>query len=128
MITIIRGLPGSGKSTLARQLAGTREDALHVEADQFMVGQDGQYHFDPARLKECHGKCFDAAHQGLRQGKHVIVSNTSTQRWEYQPYLDLAAHHKVPVQVLEVHGTFGNVHGVPADKVEAMRQRWEPHR
>jgi hypothetical protein len=32
-----------------------------------------------------------------------------------------------PVQVIEVHGNFQNIHGVPAEKIESMRKRWESH-
>jgi hypothetical protein len=29
--------------------------------------------------------------------------------------------------IIEVHGDFGNIHGVPPEKIESMRKRWEPH-
>jgi hypothetical protein len=34
----------------------------------------------------------------------------------------------VSVQVIEVHGDFGNIHGVPDETIAKMRARWEPHR
>ena len=44
---LLRGLPGSGKSTLSTQLGGS-----HFETDKYFVGENGEYNFDPSKLKE----------------------------------------------------------------------------
>jgi len=62
----------------------------------------------------------------MEQGKPVVVSNTATQPWELEPYLNLARQHGYTVQVVECHGNFGSVHGVPPEAVERMRARWVP--
>jgi predicted kinase len=100
--------------------------AAHVEADQFFM-VNGKYMFDPAKLPEAHASCLKQTRKHLVQGDYVFVSNTFTQRWEYQPYLDLAAELDVPVQVIEVHGEFKSVHSVPEETLTRMRNRWEPH-
>jgi predicted kinase len=126
MLTIIRGLPGSGKSILAYRLR-TDSGMDWFEADKWMVDENGKYKFDPAKLKDCHRQCQDSTRQSLAVGRDVIVSNTFTQRWEYQSYLDMAKEFNTPVQVIEVHGYFGSVHNVPDDVHSRMKARWEPH-
>jgi predicted kinase len=131
MLTIIRGVPGSGKSTLAEHLKfSLHSDGIPTsifEADQYFETADG-YKFDGTKLRDAHADCQARTRKWLARGSNAIVANTFTQRWEYQSYLDMAAELNVPVQVIEVHGDFGNTHGVPADKVASMRARWEPHR
>ena len=136
MLIIIRGLPGSGKTTLAKHIAGfansltknleVRDFVAIFEADQFFETADG-YKFDGTKLREAHDDCQRRAFDWMKAGKIAIVSNTFTQRWEYQPYLDMAKMLNMPVQVIEVHGNFQNIHGVPPDKIESMRKRWEAH-
>lgn len=135
MLYIIRGVPGSGKSTLAELIeASLNEAAVYsgtpiaqvFEADQYFNTLEG-YKFDGTKLREAHADCQRRTREWLEADNIAIVSNTFTQRWEYQPYLDMAVELNVPVQVIEVHGAFQNVHGVPAEKVASMRARWEPH-
>jgi predicted kinase len=131
MLIIIRGLPGSGKSTLASMMSyhmNVKEykNVLVFEADQFFE-RDNEYRFDSARLHDAHTDCQMRSRAWLEQGHTAIVSNTFTQRWEYQPYLDMAQNLNIPVQVIDVHGTFQNIHGVPSEKIDSMRKRWEPH-
>ena len=57
----------------------------------------------------------------------IIVSNTFTQEWEMQVYFDLAEQHGFTVFSLIVENRHGNsnIHGVPDDKLEIMRNRFE---
>jgi predicted kinase len=131
MLIIIRGLPGSGKSTLAEHLEASFNSTNGVvarvfEADQFFHTLEG-YKFDGTKLREAHLDCQARTRAWLKKGNIAIVSNTFTQRWEYEPYLDMATQYNFPVQVIEVHGDFQNIHGVPPDKIESMRERWESH-
>ena len=121
---IIRGLPGSGKSTLARKLVSAER---HREADQFFT-RDGEYWFDAPRLKDAHTWCLRQARSLLPDDADIAVSNTFTQRWEYQPYIDAALEFGYEVQVIECHGNWLNVHRVPEAAMERMRARWEPHK
>lgn len=127
MLIIVRGLPGSGKSTLAKALRGSDVwDKRIFEADQYFETTEG-YKFDPSKLKEAHEICQKRTREWLEKGHTAIVSNTFTQRWEYEPYLRMAAEEGVPVQVIEVHGDFGSIHNVPDEAMARMRARWEPH-
>lgn len=132
MLIIIRGLPGSGKSTLAGMMSyhlnvKDGKNCQVFEADQYFTDSDGNYKFDGTKLREAHEDCQRRAFDWMKLGNIAIVSNTSTQRWEYQPYISMAKMLNMPVQVIEVHGDFGNIHGVPPEKIESMRNRWEPH-
>ena len=65
-----------------------------------------------------------------RMGKgeeRIVVSNTFTQEWEMQPYLDLAKEYKYQVHSIIVENRHGgvNVHGVPEEKLVQMKDRFE---
>ncbi|MDP2698420.1 ATP-binding protein [Thalassospira sp.] len=123
-LTLIRGLPGSGKSTLAQQICPAR-DAVHLEADMFMVDAAGKYVFDRRKLKDVHARCEQECADHLRHGRSVVVSNTFSQIWEMQPYIDMTARWTIPLQIIECHGNFANIHDVPDDRITAMQDRWE---
>ena len=128
MLILIRGLPGAGKSTLALALYSALPQPVELfEADQFMTDETGQYAFSVTRVPMAHAECQARTQHALANGSTVIVSNTFTRRWEYQWYLELAAEHNVPVQVLDVHGPWQSVHDVPDATLQRMRARWEPH-
>lgn len=118
---LLRGLPGAGKSTLAKSLGG-----LHMEADKFFMHED-KYEFDGSRLKEAHAWCQNAVKVYMRsESARVVVSNTFTQEWEMQVYFDLAKEYGYQVYSLIVENRHGGVneHGVPTEKVEQMRNRF----
>lgn len=116
-LILIRGLPGSGKSTLAKSL-GTH---FHLETDMWFEFADG-YRFDASKLPQHHASCQHMCASMLKS-RNVVVSNTFTQLWEMEPYFKMGAN---KVTIITCEGTYGNVHGVPADKVAQMRARWEP--
>lgn len=119
---LLRGLPGSGKSTLAKSLGGK-----HFEADMYFV-RDGEYKFDVTKLKEAHEWCRSSI-GGLmiNEEPRLVVSNTFTQEWEMESYYKLAETHGYRVYSLIVENRHGgiNEHGVPDDKVEIMKERFE---
>lgn len=134
VLIIIRGLPGSGKSTLA----GFIHDSIlcnggmngwevtHHQADDYF-GFGKEYKFKPEDIPKAHKWCYDMVTNAmLREVKTIIVSNTATRQWEYRKYIDLAREHGYKVQVIDVHGEFENVHGVPEEHLKKMEERWEP--
>jgi predicted kinase len=121
-LVLVRGLPGSGKSTFAQALALT--GFQHYEADMVHM-VDGQYKFDPERVAEAHGWCLDMATAALESGKSVVVSNTFTRLWEMEPYKAVAKRLGVQTHIVVMSGQWGSIHGVPADVLDRMRDRWE---
>jgi energy-coupling factor transporter ATP-binding protein EcfA2 len=124
---LLRGLPGSGKSTLAKSL-----DGIHIEADQFFM-VDGEYKFDGLKLREAHNNCLTRVKSymyifsGNEKSERIIVSNTFTQEWEMKPYFELAEKNGYRVYSLIVENRHEGVnqHGVPADKLEQMKNRFQ---
>jgi predicted kinase len=120
-LILIRGIPGSGKSTFAKLICNQ-----HVEADQYFM-EDGEYCFDPTRLKEAHEWCRNKTEDWMKKGWNVVVSNTFTQSWELQPYIDLAKKYEYRVHSLIKENLHEGVneHGVPEDKLKQMKGRFE---
>ena len=121
-LTIIRGLPGSGKSTLAKKLKAPND--IHLEADMYFV-VDGVYTFDPTKIREAHDWCRKSAKTFLNNGFNVIVSNTFTQSWEFQGYLDDATEIGADVTIYRCENDYGNIHNVPEASLKKMRDRFE---
>lgn len=126
-LILIRGVPGSGKSTLAKKIMYEQVPyiGLHIEADDFFINNDGEYQFDPSKIKAAHNWCQVETERALKNGTSVIVSNTFTQLWEMQPYFEMAKKHNAEVVVYLCQGNFKNIHGVPDAKVKQMRDRFE---
>ena len=124
-VVILRGVPGSGKSTFARKLT-QRENIC--EADEFMVDNDGNYDFNPTRLGYCHDQCFEKFKRLLVLGTPTVINaNTNTQVKEFKAYVKLAESMGYKVTFLIVENRHGNssVHGVPDDKLQVMRDRFQ---
>jgi predicted kinase len=132
-LIIVRGLPGSGKSTLVKDLF-LEEDpsdvmiSAHCCADDFMVNDEGEYQFVPSKLSLVHQKCQEKARDAMVMGIHlVIVSNTSTQEWEMKPYIKLAEEYGYRMHSIIVENRHNgtSIHGVPEDKIQVMKDRFE---
>lgn len=127
VLYIVRGLPGSGKSTLAKSLGGK-----HFETDMFFI-TDGEYKFDGAKIKEAHKWCQDSVNTAMLLNHTaglnnvIVVSNTFTQDWEMEPYFQMADYFDYKVFSIIVENRHGGVnqHGVPEDKLEQMKNRFE---
>ena len=127
---LLRGLPGSGKSTLANQFGDT-----HFEADMYFINENGEYIFSGADIKKAHQWCQSQVELAMIQNhitdgldsSDIIVSNTFTQEWEMEPYYKLAETYGYRVFSLIVENRHGgeNIHGAPADKIQAMKDRFE---
>ena len=126
-LILLRGLPGSGKSTLAKLLVGDKS-YCHKEADMFFVDREGNYTFEPSKIKDAHAWCKKETEFLLRlEHSPVVVSNTFTQEWEMEAYYELAKKYgyRVHSVVVENRHDGVNEHGVPEEKLEQMKTRFE---
>ena len=134
---IIRGLPGSGKSTLGEKLADTYTSYhpkwgglkyySYAADDWFEDSATGEYNFNPTELKDAHEDCEMRVRGAMMKDIDTIcVCNTFSQAWEAAPYFKLAGDFRYTTVVLECQSEFGNIHDVPQESIDAMRDRWEP--
>jgi predicted kinase len=116
-LILVRGLPGSGKSTLAKLLVGDK-GYYHKEADMYFIDREGNYNFDPSKIKDAHAWCKEET-EFLMKYEHspVVVSNTFTQEWEMKSYYELAEKYGYRVYSIIAENRHGGVneHGVPED-------------
>jgi predicted kinase len=136
ILYLVRGVSGAGKSTFAKTLG-----CPVYEADSFfMVLRDfetneiiarhqtnGSYDFDPTKLKEAHESCrYSVEGSMIDSVPKIAVSNTFTQEWEMEPYFELAKKYGYKTFSIIIENRHGgvNTHGVPEDKLELMRNRF----
>ncbi len=119
-LTLIRGLPGSGKTTLAESM-----NAVHLEADQFFINKQGEYHYDPALVKDAHQWCLKETEMALLRGENVVVANTFVRHWEMAAYKRLAEKYQVKLAITVCRGKWPNIHGVSAETIEKMNANWQ---
>jgi predicted kinase len=131
ILFLVRGLPGSGKTTFANHI--WNEYAV-CEADKFFYDKEGNYNFDGSKIKEAHAWCRNEVETRMKDHQinqqyypEIVVSNTFTQEWEMKDYYELAEKYgyKVVSLIIENRHNGKNVHGVPDDKLEIMRNRFE---
>jgi predicted kinase len=131
ILTLVRGLPGSGKSTFANTI--TNEYSV-CEADKFFYDKEGNYNFDATKLRYAHQWCKEQVEIRMKDNRineqfypHIVVSNTFTQEWEMDEYVKLAEKYGYMVFTVIVENRHGGVnqHGVPADKLQQMKNRFE---
>jgi len=141
-LIVMRGVSGSGKSTKARELVDefmeqNPNGLVHIcSADDFFINaKTGKYEFEANKLGQAHAWCRGRAYAAMSMGADlVIVDNTNTRKWEYQPYLDLSFLFKYETEECVV-GEFDddsillyaerNAHGVPLEAVAKMADRFE---
>ena len=129
-LILLRGLPGSGKTTLAKiilQLRSTDEPEV-LSADDFFEDKEGDYNFDATKLKEAHNYCQFRCSERMRQQKaRIVVANTFTQEWEMDEYFKMAERYNYRIHTVIVENRHGNenVHGVPENKLQQMKNRFE---
>jgi predicted kinase len=121
-LIVLRGSAGSGKSTFAELLGGV----ICCADDYFMI--DGEYKFDATKLRQAHDSCRHKFEHAVFTGApRVVIANTNTQAWEFEPYKAFAESHGYRVFVIVVENRHGgtNVHGVPDEILAKQKARFE---
>jgi predicted kinase len=130
VLVLVRGIPGSGKSTFANLVWN---NYAICEADKFFHDKEGNYNFDPSKLKQAHEWCQNEVETKMKDNQNnpqfypeIAVSNTFTQEWEMQAYFDLAKKYDYRVFSIIVENRHGstNVHGVTDDTLKKMKDRF----
>ena len=129
-LILLRGVPGSGKTTLANVILQQPNNNPQeiLSADDFFEDANGEYNFDPTKLKEAHNYCQFRCSERMRQQKaKIVVANTFTQEWEMDEYIKMAERYNYRVHTVIVENRHGNenVHGVPEDKLQQMKNRFQ---
>jgi uridine kinase len=129
-LILLRGLPGSGKTTLGEVILhstqGSKPDV--ISADNYFIDDKGNYNFDPTKLKEAHNNCQQICAERMRlEFSKVVVANTFTEEWEMKPYFDMAERYKYRIHTIIVENRHGskNIHGVPDEKLQQMKDRFQ---
>ena len=132
-LVIVRAPSGYGKSTYVKKNFPSYQ---HLEADTYFM-RDGEYVFDRNKLGSAHKWCQTMTRQALRDGKDVVVSNTSTTVKEVSDYMHIlnevnAENHicnkpLILCRVIRLNRQFKNVHGVPDEVVESMKKRMQDY-
>lgn len=130
-LILLRGVPGSGKTTLGEVILytpGSNNTNNVLSADDFFIDENGNYNFDSTKLKEAHNQCqLKCAERMKHQLSKIVVANTFTQEWEMKTYFEMAERYKYRVHTVIVENRHlnKNVHDVPDDKVQIMKDRFE---
>ena len=131
ILTLVRGLPGSGKSTFANFIWN---DYAICEADKFFYDKEGNYNFDATKLRQAHEWCRNQVETRMKDNQNnpqfypeIVVSNTFTTEWEMDYYFTMAKLKGYIVHSVIVENRHGskNIHNVPEEKLEQMKNRFE---
>ena len=123
ILIIVRGLPGSGKSTFA-ELLGTKAICC---ADDY-VTRNGVYNWKPETIRASHEWCQRKCRRFMKaRVDRIVVTNTNTQEWEMAAYYDMARKHGYMVHsvIVENRHNGQNIHNVPEEALERMRNRFD---
>ena len=123
---LIIGIPGSGKTTKANEIIKNHPNTLHYETDMFFINSNGEYIFNPSMLGIANNWCKTKTEEAMRKGLDVIVSNTSLTPRERRPYLALIKKYNYDYEIINCTGNFKNIHGVPENKLEIIKNRYIP--
>lgn len=128
---IMRGLSGSGKSTLAKELG---QNGIVVSSDNYFM-EDGEYKFDPAKLRQAHTWAQRQIEEAMQEGiSPIVADNTNVTAWEMRPIVELALKYGYQPEVREPSTPWKfnaeelakrNTHGVPQEVIEDKLNKWD---
>ncbi len=125
-LILVRGVPGCGKTTFSYLIESFKD--IVISTDMFFEDKDGNYKYDADKIGEAHGWCLDHTELNMKEGiNKIIINNTFTREYEMALYYDLAKKYEYQVFSVIVENRHGgvNVHGVPDNTVQAMKDRFE---
>jgi len=121
VLSIIRGLPGSGKSTFAMKQF---PNVLHLENDMLHM-KSGKYMFDVNEQSGRMLRILDMTHMALESQADVVVSNVFATLKSIRFYVSKGYTCGAKVEIYRMAGdNFGNVHSVPKNIFESMKNHF----
>jgi predicted kinase len=127
-LILLRGLPGSGKSTLARVLSENGKHSVFSVDDYFTNNQTGEYTFDFKNNHLAYKLCEENTKQSMVNNESkILVHNTFTMDWEFEPYFKLAAENDYILFVVTVENYHqsGNIHNVSDEQLQKMAEKYK---
>ena len=129
-LILLRGLPGSGKSTLGQIILHnpSTENSHVLSADDYFIDENGNYNFDASKIRLAHNFCQEKCAERMRHEiSKIVVANTFTQEWEMEKYYEMAERYQYRVHSVIVENKHNgkNIHGVPEDKLQQMKERFQ---
>ena len=124
-IILVRGLSGSGKTTFSN-LIKTLDDVV-VAADDYMIGESGEYEFNLYKLNSCHKKCKEKVENEMKKNtKKIFVHNTFTEEWEMKPYNKMAEkyNYRLFSIIVENRHNNTNIHNVSEEIIKKQKKRF----
>lgn len=126
-LVVFRGIPGSGKSTMAKKMRDSLIELGYTvgyyEADMYWMTDTGEYLFDPNRLSDAHAWCRSKVREALHNCDVVIVANTNLTKKEMDLWQQIALSEHVKLEVFHLKTEYGNIHNVPEETIEKMKNR-----
>jgi len=133
-VIAMQGVQGSGKTHTATALAAKLIlkgfSTVIASADEYMM-EDGEYKFALSKLGMAHTSAASVALGAYKLNKLkmvIIIDNTNIMQWYLRSYLEPLCQHGFDATkflVVRCTGTFSNIHGVPKDVVDSMRDKIE---
>lgn len=118
----------------SRQLKCDYPSAVVLSTDDFF-SRNGVYVFDPDFLEDAHKWNQKRARKAMKNGKSpVVIDNTNIHAWEMKPYVMMARENRYEVIFREPDTpwkfnvrelTRKNIHGVPRQKIQQMKEEYE---
>lgn len=132
-IHIIRGLPGSGKSTLALKLVNDNRNQV-VENDDFWLFGGISYQYEPQMTHIAGHWAWSETFRRLRVYNRIAVANTFIKREFVFSYVNEAVKLGINIHLHQPETAWKdnidecftkNVHGVPKEIIQKMKNNWE---
>jgi len=131
-LIMIIGVPGSGKTTKANEIIenyvkNNLTAPENFEADMwFCNNANHEYKWFAAGLRYAHAWCYNKVEESLKNNFDVIVSNTSSTIRDRNIYIKLAKQYNADIEVITANGNYNNIHGIPNDKIEILKNKFQP--
>mgnify|MGYP002738685210 CR=1 FL=1 len=125
-LVLVRGCSGSGKRSLVKRWL---KHCKRVDADPVAYGENHSFdnlEGDSLVFRRAARWALDAAASHLAAGDSVAVSISLLAEKSLLPWLRLAERRRARFAVIECHGEFENLHGLPAHYIAQQRAAFEP--